>query len=261
MADLQTTHPASKPRIAVQLYTVRDLLAQDFVGTLRKVREIGYTHVELAGYGPFTAVELKKVLTDAGLSPCSTHCPIDRLEQDINHAIEDALALNVAYLVCPYLPEDRRSDEKGWRRCADILNLVGQTCRQHRIQLCYHNHSFEFVRIGNRYALDLLFDQTEPANLHAELDTYWIKYGGAEPVDYIRKLSGRCPLIHLKDMAADEKRSFAEVGSGILDFKAIFTAAESAGSVWGVVEQDVCPGNPLDSIETSLYNLRQMGHA
>jgi sugar phosphate isomerase/epimerase len=93
------------------------------------------------------------------------------------------------------------------------------------------------------------------------LDTYWVKHGGEDPVAYIKKLSGRCPILHLKDMADDAERSFAEVGEGILDFPAIFAAGEKAGAVWAMVEQDICPGDPLDSIRTSLANLRKMGYA
>ena len=251
----------AKPKIGIQLYTVRDLLADDFVGTLKQVRKIGYTHAELAGHGPYTATELKKVLGDMGITPACDHCPIDRLEGDIRTVIDETLTSGAEYLVCPCLPEERRTDEAAWRRRADVLKRAGQACRANGIRLCYHNHSFEFVRLGPRYALDLLYDETEPDCVQAELDTYWVKHGGADPVDYINKLSGRCPVLHLKDMADDAEQSFAEVGEGILDFPAILTAAKNAGTAWAMVEQDVCPGNPLDSIAKSLANLKKMGYA
>jgi len=252
----------AKPKIGVQLYTVQDLLAEDFVGTLRQVREIGYTHVELAGHGPYAAAELKTVLDDAGLTAACDHCPIDRLEGDaLKAAIDETLTLGIKYLVCPWLPEDRRRDEAGWKVSAAVLNEAGEACKGQGIQLCYHNHSFEFVRYGDRYALDLLYEETDAALVQAELDTYWVKHGGQDPIDYINKLAGRCPILHLKDMADDEKQSFAEVGTGILDFPAILRAAEAAGTVWAIVEQDLCSGNPLDSIKISLDNLRKMGYA
>lgn len=247
--------------VGLQLYTVRDLLEKDFVGTLNKVRGIGYTHVELAGHGPYSAGDLKNVLTDAGLTPACDHCVIDRLENDINGAIDETLTLGVKYLVCPWLPEDRRTDESAWKRCAESLNRAGQACRDQGVQLCYHNHSFEFVRIGGRYALDLLYEETDPDCVQAELDTYWVQHGGEDPVAYINRLAGRCPILHLKDMADDPKRSFAEVGRGILDFPAIFSAADSAGTSYGMVEQDVCPGDPLESVTVSLRNLQEMGIA
>lgn len=251
----------ARMKIGVQLYTVRDQLAADFAGTLRKVRDVGYTHVELAGMGEYGAAELRKILDDLGLTVSSTHYPIERLEGDVNAAINDAKVLGAEYLVCPYLPEDRRGSEDDWRRAAETLNLAGEACHAQGVPLCYHNHSFEFVRVGDRYALDLLFDETDPNCLQAELDTYWVRHGGEDPAAYIRRYAGRCPILHLKDMADDAERAFAEVGTGTLDFAGIFAAAEEAGCRWGIVEQDVCPGDPIESIRTSLDNLRRMGVA
>jgi len=250
----------AKLKIGLQLYTVRDLLARDFVGTLTEIADVGYTCVELADHGNLPAGRLKQVLDDVGLTPISDHCPIERLESDIRRAIDDALILGVKYLACPYLPAEYRKDEAGWRRCAELLDEAGRQCNSGGLQLCYHNHSFEFVRIDDRYALDLLYSQTDPDHLQAELDIYWVQHGGADPVAYLNKLAGRCPLVHLKDMADNADRSFAAVGEGILDFPAIIAAAEDAGSVWGIVEQDVCPADPMESIATSLMNLKKMGY-
>lgn len=250
-----------KPRIALQLYTVRDQLEQDFEGTLKKVRDIGYTHVEWAGFHSRSAADAKKAMDKAGLQATSAHCPLERLESDLDAAIEEAKVLEIKYLVVPYLADERRATEADWLACARAMDKAGEGCRSKGIQLCYHNHSFEFVTLGQRNALDLIYDETGKDNLHAELDTYWVKHGGSEPLDYINRLQGRCPIIHLKDMADDEARSFAAVGTGILDFPAIFAAGEQAGAVWAIVEQDVCPGDPFDAIATSLENLRKMNLA
>ncbi len=249
------------PRIALQLYTIRDALQQDFAATLHRVREIGYSHVEMAGFGTHTAVEVKAMLDDAGLTPTSSHCPIDRLENDIDAALDDIRTLGVKYIICPWLPEERRKDEAAWRGCARSLAKAGAAARSRGITLCYHNHSFEFVKVGGRYALDLLYDETDPTHVQAELDTYWIRHGGADPAAYIRKLANRCPVLHIKDMADNPERSFAEVGNGILDWKGIFAAASDSGVEWAIVEQDTCPGDPFESIRLSLENLRRMGYA
>lgn len=245
-------------RMAAQLYTVRQLLERDFVGTLQRVRGLGYEHVELAGHAGYAAPQLRQVLSDCGLAVCSDHCPVDRLERDLDQAIDDSHSLGAKYLVCPYLPEERRRDEAGWRACAALLNRSGRRCREREIQLCYHNHSFEFVRVGDRSALQLLFDETDPAHVQAELDTYWIRLGGDDPAEWLSRLSGRCPLVHLKDMASDAHQSFAPVGTGILDWSQILPAADRAGAVWGIVEQDTCSGDPLDSLATSFRNLRPL---
>lgn len=247
--------------IALQLYTVRDALQKDFAATLHRVREIGYTHVEMAGFGTHTAATVKAMLDDAGLTPTSSHCPIDRLESDIEAALADIHTLGVKYIVCPWLPEERRKDEAGWRQCARVLDKAGSATQAAGVTLCYHNHSFEFVDVGGRTALDLLYDETDPAHVQAELDTYWIKHGGSDPAAYIRRLPQRCPLLHIKDMASNAERSFAEIGAGVLDWKGIFDAAETSGVVWAIVEQDICPGDPLESIRTSLESLKRMGFA
>src|SRR5262249_6767260 len=152
------------------------------------------------------------------------------------------------FVVCPFLPEERRRSADDYRALAQILNRVGAACKQRGLQLCYHNHAFEFQRFDGQYALDILYTATAPDLVKGELDTYGTQKGGAARAAYIRLYAGRCPLIHLKDMATDEKQSFAEVGEGLLDWPAIFAAAELGGARWYIVEQDICPGSPLESI-------------
>lgn len=246
-------------KIAVQLYTVRDLLDANPVKTLAAVREIGYTRVELAGLGSHSASQMKAMLDDEGLTPVAMHSPIQELEGALNRAIDAVKTLGIAHLVCPWLPDDRRPDEAGWKQCAESLNRIGEQCRAQGVRLSYHNHSFEFVRCGDRYGLDLLFDESDPANLAAELDTYWIRDGGEDPAAYIRKYVKRCPLIHLKDMTAGDKPTFAEVGTGTLNFDEIFHAMAAAGCEYGIIEQDICPGDPLVSIRKSLDFLKSKG--
>ena len=248
-------------QVGIQLYTVRDQLEQDFAGTLSKCRAIGYTHAEIAGLGARSATAFRQGLEDAGLTPVACHFVIDALEKNINGVIEDAKTLGIEHVVCPWLPEEMREGEAGWKHCAELLNAAGQACQAQGLRLSYHNHSFEFVKVGERWAMDLLFEETDPACVQSELDTYWVKHGGEDPVAYIQKLTGRVPILHLKDMMDDADRSFGEVGEGILDWSAIFTAAENAGTAYAVVEQDICPGDPLTSIATSLNNLTKMGYA
>src|SRR5436853_835239 len=244
--------------IALQMYTLRDESARDFAGTLREVAKIGYAGVEFAGTGGLSAAELRRLLNDLNLRVAGSHTGLDALEGDLNAALDFIQALGCEFVVCPFLPEERRQSADDYRALAEILNRAGATCKQRGLQLCYHNHAFEFQRFDGQYALDILYRATDPDLVKGELDTYWIRKGGADPAAYIRQYSGRCPLIHLKDMAADEKQSFAEVGEGTLDWPAIFTAAEAGGARWYIVEQDVCPGPPLESIARSLRNLQAM---
>ena len=245
--------------IALQLYTVRHDIDRDLVGTLRKVAEIGYAGVEFAGYGDWNASELKRLLAELNLRPAGGHVPIDQLETDLENALHFSLELGNPYVVCPWIPQEKRKEKADWLAIAQLFNSVGEKCKQKGLTFCYHNHSFEFEKFDDTYALDLLFSATRPELVNAELDTYWIKHGGADPVEYLRCYAGRCPLLHLKDMAGDEQRSFAEVGRGILDWNAIFEAAEAGGVEWYIVEQDTCPGPPIESARISFENMRKWG--
>jgi sugar phosphate isomerase/epimerase len=240
--------------VAVQLYTVRALCAKDFLGTLSEVAKIGYRHVELAGMHGLTAKELKKALDDLALTPTSAHMAPEPVEK----TLDDCRALGIRYAVCGV---DRRklTAAQGCREAAQFLDAAGARLRAGGVHLCYHNHNWEFEKVDGRYALDRLYEASDPQNLHAQLDVFWIQRGGEDPVAYLRKLGSRCALLHLKDMAPDG--DFAEVGSGTLDFPAILAAGREAGVRAFIVEQDTCKRPPLESIRMSLEYLRTLGAA
>ncbi|MGD2175689.1 MAG: sugar phosphate isomerase/epimerase [Candidatus Brocadiaceae bacterium] len=244
--------------IALQLYTVRDQLAEDYVGTLKSVKKIGYDHVQLTGRLPFEAPEMRDVLEGIGLGVTGIHVGGDQLRDDLDRWIDYAKGVGTRDLVWPAIPEHERETREDWLRIAETMDELGARCREQGIRLSYHNHSFEFLRFDGTYALDLLYERTSPENLYAEIDTYWVQHGGEDPVDYIRRYAGRLPILHVKDMADDEARSFAEVGNGILDWGAIHEAAVQAGVEVYAVEQDRCPGHPFDSARMSLNFLREL---
>ena len=249
-----------KPKIGLQLYTVREDCAKDFSGTVRKVAELGYEGVELAGDGGLSARELKSLFTDCGLKVAGSHSPIEEIRNRLERVIEFNREVGNRRIVCPYLPTSfQERGRAGYLEAACMLYGAAQRLREVGMTLSYHNHSFEFVRDGEAYLLDTLLEQTAGAGVLAEIDTYWIQHGGESPVGYIRKYSGRIELLHIKDMASGPDRAFAEIGSGILDWNSIFTAAEEAGVAWYIVEQDVCPGPPLESAKRSLDYLEARG--
>jgi sugar phosphate isomerase/epimerase len=248
----------TKIPIAAQMYTVRQAAAQDFRGALRRVAELGYSGVELAGVFGLTAAELAQTLNELGLKCTSGHVPLADLRQNLAREMDYYLALGVNFLICPWLPPEQRGDEAGYRALAAELNRIGEVCRASGLQLCYHHHDFELVQFNGQYALDILLEEGDPANLHLEADTYWLKFGGEDPATYIRRWPGRVPLVHLKDMTATQPPTFAEVGTGILDWPGIFAAAEAVGTQWYLVEQDTCPGDPFESLRTSRENLRRL---
>lgn len=242
--------------IALQLYTLRDEMDKDFTSILRKVSEIGYAGVEFAGYGNLEAKELKSLLDELGLKSAGSHVGPELLKNNLDEVIEFNKIIGTSYIVFPHANYESKED---YVEMAKFLNETGKKVRENGMEFCYHNHSFEFTKYDDEYALDMLYRLTEPENLQVELDTYWAAFAGLSPVDYIKKYSGRIPLIHLKDMEDSESREFAEVGEGTMDIKGITDAGASAGTKWFIVEQDKCKRPALECVKTSFDNLKKMG--
>jgi sugar phosphate isomerase/epimerase len=253
----------SRPCLACQLYTVRALTHADFPGTIRSLAEIGYRAVELAGYGSAgSAVEARKVLDDHGMAVVGSHANLEALEKHLPRLIEDSHTLGNRTIVLSFLPEPRRKDSAGWRAAAKALERIGADCHDCGLELAYHHHHFEFQKFDGQCGLDILWQNADARFVKAELDTFWIKYGGQDPAGYITRLGSRTPLVHLKDMQAGPERRFGEVGTGTLDFPSILTAMEKAGVRCGIVEQDVTYDRPpLESLRISFENLRRLGAA
>ena len=132
--------------------------------------------------------------------------------------------------------------------------------RRAGLTFSYHNHSFELERFNGRTGLEILYEDSDPKYFNSELDTYWIQHGGADPAAWIRQLKGRAHIVHLKDMAMDDRTQlFAEVGEGNLNWHAILDACKEADVEWYIVEQDTCQRDPFESLGISLRNLKEMG--
>jgi len=144
----------------------------------------------------------------------------------------------------------------------EIIDKEREKLAEAGIALAYHNHNFEFAKTGGKTWLELIYDNTDPKNLQAEIDTYWVQAGGGDPAEWIRKYAGRLSVLHAKDMVIgpDNEQRFAEIGEGNLNWPAILSAADDAGVEWYCVEEDDCYGrDPFESLKISLENLRGMG--
>jgi sugar phosphate isomerase/epimerase len=260
---------AEAPVIGLQLYTVREQMGKDPLGTLARVAQIGYNSVENATYTgteKFYGMDpatYKKVLADNGLKANSGHYRLGEetdkgaivngtLLYDWQKAVDDASAVGIQYMVCAYLSAQERGDLDHYKKLADIFNKAGETCKKAGIQFCYHNHDFEFVLQNGVFPYDILLEKTNKDLVKMEVDLYWVKKAGQDPLALFQKHPGRFPLWHVKDMSKEADQSFAEVGSGIIDFKTIFQHKQQAGMKYFFVEQDKCPGSPFDSIAQSI---------
>lgn len=246
-------------QIAAQLYTCRDLLKtpEDIAKTLKRVRAAGYTAVQLSGLGPIETPELKRILDGEGLIPCATHEDGNTIRKETEKVIAFLKEIGCSLTAYPWPAGVKMDDLASLESLIADLEAAAVKMAAEGIILTYHNHGIEFVKIGAITALDRIFDNAK--TVQGEPDTYWIHYGGGDVVAWCRKLSGRLPMIHLKDYAftVEGYPTFCEVGSGTLDFKAIVAAAEESGCRWFIVEQDITPGDPVDSLKQSYEYLAE----
>jgi len=242
-------------QVAVQIYTLRDHLTtqSDIVATLKRVRAIGYQTVELINLSSVTDAELKRIVADEGLLCCSTHDSSDNIRQNAGAVADRLDALGCQHVVCSYPSNVDLGGEASVNSFIEDLDRSGKVLADRGKTLCYHNHGMEFRHLNGRSILELIFEKITPRHLQAELDTYWVQYGGGDPVDWCSRLKGRLPLLHIKDYGFSRENTpcFAEIGNGNLRWPEILAAAEAAGCGWFIVEQDTCPGDPFDSLKMS----------
>lgn len=244
-----------KTKLAAQLYTLRSELQKDFVGVLHEVKAMGWAGVQVSGYFDCPVETIAETIRKLELGVAGLHMSFDRLRNDLDAVLKEAALLGTRDLVCPGPPQDYRNEE-GYRRLKRELNEIAAIIEPQGFRLSYHNHAFEFdVEVDGQAALDYVLDPADGNKILAEVDVYWVKKGQRDPAEYIRAFSNRMPIIHLKDMAKEEPHSFAEIGTGLIDFRPILQWGEQNGIEWYAVEQDVCPGNPLDSLRLSYTNL------
>lgn len=267
-ASCNAKNPSGEYKIGLQLYTVRDAMAKDPEGTLAKVAQIGYQEMESATYTgteKFYGMDGKTfaaVLKKNGLTIPSGHYALGSPDikgsilSDWEHAVEDAAALGMKYMVCAYLPEENRKTLDDYKKVAAELNKAGETCKKHGIQLCYHNHNFEFPKIDGQVPYEVLLKQADKDLVKMEMDIYWITRAGYDPVAMFNEHPGRFILWHIKDMDNTPKQFFTEVGNGIIDWNRIFAHAKEAGMKHFFVEQDVSK-SPFESIAVSYAYLEK----
>lgn len=247
-------------QVAAQLYTCRDLLKTpaDIAKTLHRLREVGFTAVQVSGMGPIAEEELNKILDGEGLVCCATHESGDTILNDTPRVIERLEKLRCTYTAYPYPSNVDLSSEAAVDELIAKLDAAGAAMAAAGQVLCYHNHNHEFRKLGGKTIFERIFEKTNPQHVQGEPDTFWVQYGGADNVDWCEKLAGRLPLIHLKDYKVTNENShaFCEIGAGNLNFAKIIAAAEKSGCKWFIVEQDSCPGDPVDSLRQSFEYIK-----
>jgi sugar phosphate isomerase/epimerase len=256
-------------KVGVQLYTVRDLMKDDFDGTIAKVAKIGYKEVEFAGYFGRTGQQVRAVCDKNGLAAVSTHVQYDELDDKFPSVIETSNTIGMKYIVCPWIPEELRKSPDIWKMASDKFNRCGDLSKKAGMQFAYHNHWFEFLPVDGKLPYDQLLKECDPNLVKMEMDLCWITAAGGDPLKYFSAYPGRFPLVHVKDLKTLPKITaggaqnygdtvdLTEVGSGLIDWKRIFAQSEKAGIKHYIVEHDH-PKQPIDSIAGSYEYLNKL---
>ena len=241
----------SKYKMGLQLYTVRDAMEADPMGTLKKVRELGYEDLELYGYDGeagtfygFKAAEFKNILEDVELTTSSCHyglpaffeSPEDDLLKYVDQCIEGAHAVGHSFITWPWLDPKHRNME-GFKKLCDKLNKIGERVASSGLRFAYHNHGFEFEDHNGQIGYDLIVSETDPELVKLQLDLYWVAHDSElSSKEWIEKQPGRFVMWHIKDMHK-ESRDYTELGNGSIDFHPILPLAEKAGLEYYYLEQ------------------------
>jgi sugar phosphate isomerase/epimerase len=256
--------------LGVQLYTVRTVLPQKPQDTLNAIRAIGYQEVE-ATYAGLDG--LWPMLQASGLKPVSIHLDSGSVTQgkpdDLSPIFDQLKKRGFQYAVFPYLPEPERGGIDEIKAIAEKLNRAGEKCRAAGMSFCYHNHAFEFATEKGATLFQVMLEHTDPKLVAFELDVFWVSVAGLDPAEFLQKLAGRVPLLHLKDKAEGTAvmykesvppTAFKEVGSGVLDWPKVLRAAAAAKVAHYFVEQDQTPGDPVDSLRQSFGYLSKLSY-
>ncbi|MBH0155108.1 sugar phosphate isomerase/epimerase [Fictibacillus sp. 5RED26] len=247
-------------KIGLQLYSIQQEAEKNLLGTLEKVKEIGYDSVQFAGLFGISAKDVKKILNENVLTVAGAHIPLQQFSGDaFKKQMEDQLILENDLMIMPYLTEDQRKSIDDYKRVAEVLNEAGFRSKEYGIRVAYHNHDFEFYELDGKMPFDLLYQETDPDLVKMELDTYWAKYAGYEPEELLNKYRFRCVSLHLKDMVEKNGQKQSTIaGTGMLDIGSFLRLADEQKVDYCVIEQEHFEGDLLSEVEKGVQNVKAL---
>jgi sugar phosphate isomerase/epimerase len=255
---------AARQPIGLQLYTLRDMAESDLPKTLQHIRAAGYDEVELYwSVYKHPARELKRMISDHGLTAPSGHFDYDGIETKLDYAKE----LGVENVICPMLPKQQWNSAEGFREAAKKFNQWGAQVKKLGMEFGFHNHNYEFRKFGDKTGLEILMAETDPKLVQLEMDCYWVTQAGGDPVALMDRYKDRVRMLHIKDRRpgfatsqelSESAEHFAEFGTGSIQWQPIIAKAKSIGVKHFFVEQDTIVGDPIQSVKTSFTHARQL---
>ena len=245
-------------QFGVQLYSFRNEMAEDAIGTLKQIASLGFKEIETARsdkghYYGLSPAEMKSVCDDLNMNLKSGHVHLDEKWQQ---TMEEAVESGQEYLICSSMPSVGQNVDN-YKKVAEEFNKAGETCKKLNLKFGYHNHEYEFETENNQVLYDVLLSNTEADLVHMELDLGWVTVAGKDPLDYFKKYPGRFPLWHLKDMDMNKKES-TEFGKGGLDIPAMMTHKMASGVKHIFIEQEEFAINPLESMKHNMAYLNKL---
>ncbi|MBS1715066.1 MAG: sugar phosphate isomerase/epimerase [Armatimonadetes bacterium] len=245
-------------KIGVQLYTVRDQMNADPAGTLKAIGKMGYRYVEAAGTAGKSTKEFATMARDAGLKFCGMHVGYDQCEKQLDQVLADAEVMDCPYIVVPGLPERAYAD--GWDRCGIRLQKFGEKVAKAKRKFGFHNHSGEFVKVGDRTAYEIMTESSCPDHMLLEVDLWWAHCGGQDVPGLLKAHGERVHLVHLKDGTSCRAETHVPAGQGEMDWPPVLKQLDACKTAFGIVEFDSAAGDPLAAIKASLLYFRTAGY-
>lgn len=256
--------------IGLQLYSVKDVLDKGLKGTLQKLADMGYKEIEsypgIGGhYYGMEPKEFSKMLNDMGLTLVSSHFGSGTYEgkaanwheatmlSEFETLVSKAAETGQKYLTCSWMDESLRKTPEDLKKTAELFNKTGEICKKAGLKFAYHNHSFEFDKVGDHVLYDYMIENTDPDLVAWEMDMYWLAATGNDPIAYFEKYPNRFPLGHVKDINKEDSTKNAVIGQGTMDYKKILKAAQEAGMEHFLVEQESFTQPPMEAMKES-YN-------
>jgi sugar phosphate isomerase/epimerase len=242
--------------IALQLYTLRDLLAQDYEGTVRKVADMGYHGIETANMFGSSPASAARLFRELGLTVIGAHSPLPLGDQK-QEVIDTMGALDCKRLIVAWQPPEKYKSLDGIKSICDTLNETAAVGRANGFQVGYHNHWFEYQPVEDRLPVDVMLEHLDP-DVFFEVDVYWVQTAGQDPVQVVRRLGSRAPLLHVKDGPCQMDADMTALGEGVVDIPGV-VAAGAGSTEWLVVELDRCATDMLEAVRKSYRYLVEKG--
>jgi len=242
--------------VGLQLYTIREAMNKDFRSAVESVAKMGYAGVETAGFPGTTPKEAKTLFDSLGLKICGAHLQMP-IGDKKNEILDTIGSLGNPPLVVPWQPPDLFKSSEGLNKLAEDLNTSLEVAKSNGFRLGYHNHDGEMYLLNGKPAL-LVLSELVDNEIFFEIDTYWVKTGGVDPVELIKNLGRRAPLLHIKDGPCVRGEPMVAVGEGVMDVKAIVSAGEK-NTEWLIVELDACATDMVEAAEKSCRYLIKNG--